>query len=162
MGTASGGTLAKAVTEAGGLGIIGFGYGNQERIDQEFRAAGNARVGCGFVTWSLARQPHLLALGPRSRARSRHGLLRRCPTFCRGDQKRGRSADLRIKALTLQPPQICGIQQPSGIRSFPLTDSEISGGTDPVSEKNQQEVGVSGRTLKTEPSLPILSSQCPV
>jgi len=61
MGTASGGTLAKAVTEAGGLGIIGFGYGNQERIDQEFRAAGNARVGCGFITWSLARQPHLLA-----------------------------------------------------------------------------------------------------
>ena len=40
MGTASGGTLAKAVTEGGGLGIIGFGYGNQERIDQEFRAAG--------------------------------------------------------------------------------------------------------------------------
>ena len=61
MGTASGGTLAKAVTEAGGLGIIGFGYGNQERIDQEFRAAGNARVGCGFITRSLARQPHLLA-----------------------------------------------------------------------------------------------------
>ena len=61
MGPASGGTLAKAVTEAGGLGIIGFGYGNQERIDQEFRAAGNARVGCGFITWSLARQPHLLA-----------------------------------------------------------------------------------------------------
>src|SRR5262249_36189815 len=61
MGTASGGTLAKAVTEAGGVGIISFGYGNQERIDQEFRAAGNARVGCGFITWSLARQPHLLA-----------------------------------------------------------------------------------------------------
>ena len=61
MGTASGGTLAKAVTEAGGLGIIGFGYGNQERINQEFGAAGNARVGCGFITWSLARQPHLLA-----------------------------------------------------------------------------------------------------
>src|SRR2546430_3768825 len=61
MGTASGGTLAKAVTEGGGLGIIGFGYGNQERINQEFGAAGNARVGCGFITWSLARQPHLLA-----------------------------------------------------------------------------------------------------
>jgi nitronate monooxygenase len=61
MGTASGGTLAKAVTDAGGFGIIGFGHGNQERIDQEFRLAGNARVGCGFITWSLARQPHLLA-----------------------------------------------------------------------------------------------------
>jgi nitronate monooxygenase len=58
MGTAPGGTLAKAVTEAGGLGIIGFGYGNQERIDQEFGAVGNARVGCGFITWSLASQPH--------------------------------------------------------------------------------------------------------
>jgi nitronate monooxygenase len=34
---------------------------NPERIDQEFLAAGNARVGCGFITWSLARQPHLLA-----------------------------------------------------------------------------------------------------
>jgi nitronate monooxygenase len=45
MGTASGGALAKAVTEAGGLGIIGFGYGNPERIDQEFLAAGNAREG---------------------------------------------------------------------------------------------------------------------
>jgi nitronate monooxygenase len=61
MGTASGGALAKAVTEAGGLGIIGIGYGNPERIDQEFLAAGNARVGCGFITWSLARHPHLLA-----------------------------------------------------------------------------------------------------
>jgi nitronate monooxygenase len=61
MGTVPGGTLAKAVTEAGGLGIIGFGYGNQERIDQEFWSAGNARVGCGFIMWSLASQPHLLA-----------------------------------------------------------------------------------------------------
>jgi nitronate monooxygenase len=61
MGTASGGALAKAVTEAGGLGIIGIGYGNPERIDQNFLAAGNARVGCGFITWSLARHPHLLA-----------------------------------------------------------------------------------------------------
>ena len=36
MGTASGGTLAKAVTEAGGFGIIGFGYGNQERSIRNF------------------------------------------------------------------------------------------------------------------------------
>jgi nitronate monooxygenase len=60
MGTASGGALARAVTEAGGFGIIGFGYGNPDRIDSEFLAAGNAQVGCGFITWSLARQPHLL------------------------------------------------------------------------------------------------------
>jgi nitronate monooxygenase len=52
--------LAKAVTDAGGLGLIGLGYGDQEWLDREFLAAGNARTGCGFITWSLARQPHLL------------------------------------------------------------------------------------------------------
>jgi Nitronate monooxygenase len=71
MGTAPGGTLAKAVTQAGGLGIIGFGYGNQERIDQEFWAVGNARVGCGFIRWSLATsRTSGSSLG--SQARSRH------------------------------------------------------------------------------------------
>jgi nitronate monooxygenase len=61
MGSASGGALAKAVTEAGGLGLIGLGYGNSEWLHREFRAASNARVGSGFITWSLAREPHLLA-----------------------------------------------------------------------------------------------------
>jgi nitronate monooxygenase len=60
MGFASGGALAKAVTDGGGLGLIGLGYGDQEWLDREFLAAGNARTGCGFITWSLARQPHLL------------------------------------------------------------------------------------------------------
>jgi nitronate monooxygenase len=61
MGSASGGVLAKAVSEAGGLGLIGLGYGNSEWLQREFRAASNARVGSGFITWSLVRQPHLLA-----------------------------------------------------------------------------------------------------
>src|SRR5262245_1140677 len=60
MGFVSGGALAKAVTEAGGLGLIGLGYGDQDWLDREFLAAGNVRAGCGFITWSLARQPHLL------------------------------------------------------------------------------------------------------
>ena len=65
MGSISGGALASAVTEAGGLGLIGLGYGDQEWLDREFSAAGNGRIGCGFITWSLDRQPHLLdrALG---------------------------------------------------------------------------------------------------
>jgi nitronate monooxygenase len=61
MGTAAGGRLAAAVTEAGGLGLIGGGYGNAEWLAREFAAAGNARVGCGLITWSLARAPDLLA-----------------------------------------------------------------------------------------------------
>jgi nitronate monooxygenase len=60
MGTAAGGRLAAAVTAAGGLGLIGGGYGDADWLEREFAQAGNARVGCGFITWSLARKPHLL------------------------------------------------------------------------------------------------------
>lgn len=60
MGSASGGALARAVSEAGGLGLIGMGYGNPEWLEREFLAAGNARVGCGFITWSLAQRRELL------------------------------------------------------------------------------------------------------
>jgi nitronate monooxygenase len=61
MGFVAGGKLAAAVTAAGGVGIIGGGYGDADWLDREFAAAGNARVGCGFITWSLAEQPELLA-----------------------------------------------------------------------------------------------------
>ncbi len=60
MGWVAGGKLAAAVTRAGGLGMIGGGYGDAEWLDREFAAAGNARVGCGFITWSLAKAPALL------------------------------------------------------------------------------------------------------
>jgi nitronate monooxygenase len=62
MGFASGGRLAAAVTQAGGLGLIGGGYGDAEWLEREFAAAGDARIGCGFITWSLAKQPDLLEL----------------------------------------------------------------------------------------------------
>jgi nitronate monooxygenase len=60
MGSVSGGRLAGAVSEAGGLGLIGGGYGDRDWLEGEFAAAGNRRVGCGFITWSLAKQPGLL------------------------------------------------------------------------------------------------------
>ena len=62
MGSASGGALAAAVSEAGGLGLIGGGYGDADWIREQFRLAGGARVGIGFITWSLARRPELLDL----------------------------------------------------------------------------------------------------
>jgi nitronate monooxygenase len=61
MAFVAGGTLAAAVTAAGGLGLIGGGYGDKAWLEAEFAAAGNVRVGCGFITWSLALQPQLLA-----------------------------------------------------------------------------------------------------
>src|ERR671933_1529790 len=60
MAFAAGGALAAAVTRAGGLGLVGGGYGDADWLEREFAAARNARVGCGFITWSLARRPELL------------------------------------------------------------------------------------------------------
>ena len=62
MGSVSGGALAAAVSSAGGLGLIGAGYGDPERVEREFAAAGNQRIGCGFITWALAERPQLLDL----------------------------------------------------------------------------------------------------
>jgi nitronate monooxygenase len=60
MAFAAGGALAAAVTRGGGLGLIGGGYGNARWLDEQFIAAGDERVGIGFITWSLARRPELL------------------------------------------------------------------------------------------------------
>ncbi|MGX6998290.1 NAD(P)H-dependent flavin oxidoreductase [Caballeronia sp. KNU42] len=60
MDLVAGGTLAAAVTDAGGFGIIGGGYGDETWLREQFAAAEGARIGVGFITWSLSRQPHLI------------------------------------------------------------------------------------------------------
>ena len=60
MAFAAGGRLAAAVTHAGGLGLIGGGYGKADWLDSAFAEAGNARVGCGFITWKMAENPAVL------------------------------------------------------------------------------------------------------
>jgi nitronate monooxygenase len=60
MGFVSGGALAAAVSAAGGLGLIGGGYAEAEWLGHEFAAAGNQRIGCGFITWAMARCPAAL------------------------------------------------------------------------------------------------------
>lgn len=62
MGSVAGGALAAAVSRAGGLGIIGGGYGDRAQLEKEFDAAGNTPVGVGFITWALEKQPELLDL----------------------------------------------------------------------------------------------------
>ena len=54
--------LARAVTAAGGLGMLGGGYGDTAWLEREFDLADGARVGCGLITWSMASQPGLLDL----------------------------------------------------------------------------------------------------
>ena len=60
MAFGAGGVLAAAVTGAGGLGLIGGGYGEADWLEEQYQAAGNSRFGVGFITWSLAEQPRLL------------------------------------------------------------------------------------------------------
>lgn len=60
MAFAGGGALAAAVTRAGGLGLIGGGYGDPAWLEDQFRAAEGQRVGVGFITWSLRMSPSLL------------------------------------------------------------------------------------------------------
>jgi nitronate monooxygenase len=54
--------LAAAVTAAGGLGILGGGYGDAAWLARELDllARSNARFGVGFITWSMARQSKVL------------------------------------------------------------------------------------------------------
>jgi nitronate monooxygenase len=60
MAMVAGGRLAAAVTAAGGLGLIGAGYGDAQWLQSQIELAGGARVGYGFITWSVAARPELL------------------------------------------------------------------------------------------------------
>ena len=54
MAAVSGGALARAVTDSGGLGILGGGYGDEGWIAREMNIVGDTRVGIGFITWNMA------------------------------------------------------------------------------------------------------------
>jgi len=60
MAFACGGALAAAVSRAGGLGLIGGGYGERSWLNEQFDAVNKERVGVGFITWSLHKTPALL------------------------------------------------------------------------------------------------------
>lgn len=74
MGGVSGGRIAAAVSNVGGLGLVGGGYGNPEWLARELKiaAAGTKRPwGAGVITWAanaavielmLAHRPHAFML----------------------------------------------------------------------------------------------------
>src|SRR5256885_16294797 len=64
MDVVADGKLAATVSKAGGFGIIGGGYGNQAWLGRELDAAGDARVGVGFLTRGMAKKPRLLDIAP--------------------------------------------------------------------------------------------------
>jgi nitronate monooxygenase len=64
MALVAGGALAAGVSRAGGLGLVGGGYagtlGNEPELATEFEGCAGARVGVGFITWALERNPAAL------------------------------------------------------------------------------------------------------
>lgn len=56
--------LTAQVSSAGGLGILGAGYGEPVWLSRQLDLLGQSgqRFGVGFITWSLAKQPQLLDL----------------------------------------------------------------------------------------------------
>jgi nitronate monooxygenase len=64
MALVTGGTLAAAVSRAGGLGIVGGGYagtlGGEPDLETELAQAKPGKFGVGFITWALARSPGML------------------------------------------------------------------------------------------------------
>lgn len=71
MGGVSGAALAAAVSEAGGLGMVGGGYGDLPWLRRELEAvaaATRAPWGVGLITWSATREAVDLALSFAPRA----------------------------------------------------------------------------------------------
>lgn len=112
MNVIAGGRLAAAVSAAGGLGVIGGGYGDADWLEEQFAAAGNARVGCGFITWSMARDPKLLDM---ALARQPAALM-----LSFGELEPHAS---RIKALGV--PLICQVQGMTYLREAVAAGADI-------------------------------------
>lgn len=64
MALIAGGRLAAAVSDAGGLGILGGGYagalGGEPDLEKELALVKGRKFGVGFITWALARAPQAL------------------------------------------------------------------------------------------------------
>ncbi len=64
MALVTGGTLAAAVSRAGGLGIVGGGYagtiGGEPDLEAKLVIAKAEKFGVGFITWALDQVPTML------------------------------------------------------------------------------------------------------
>jgi len=66
MGSVAGGALAAAVSEGGGLGLLGAGRGGLNWLERECaiaRAATSKRWGIGFLTWAIGPEAIEAAIG---------------------------------------------------------------------------------------------------
>ncbi|MGE0700941.1 MAG: nitronate monooxygenase, partial [Hyphomicrobiaceae bacterium] len=66
--------LTRAVSDAGGFGFLGGGYGDAAWLEHELRLLCAPRpewpFGVGFITWSLVKRPELLDITLAARPRA--------------------------------------------------------------------------------------------
>ncbi len=70
MAGVAGGALAAAVSAAGGLGLVGGGYGDPEWVGAELDEADGVAVGIGFIAWRLRDAAGVLDLALARRPRA--------------------------------------------------------------------------------------------
>ena len=72
MAGIAGARLVAAVSQAGGFGILGGGYGEKAWLEQETAKLQKctAPFGIGFITWSMARQPEVLDVALKAKPRA--------------------------------------------------------------------------------------------
>ena len=67
MALIAGGRLAAAVSDAGGLGMLGGGYagalGGEPDLEKELALVKGRKFGVGFISWALDRAPQALEDG---------------------------------------------------------------------------------------------------
>lgn len=68
MAKIAGGKLAAAVSDAGGLGILGGGYGEPTWIADQMQHVGNSKIGIGLITWHMREDAVESALAHNPRA----------------------------------------------------------------------------------------------
>ena len=72
MDVVAGAKLVRAVSGAGGFGILGGGYGDKAWLEQETAKLQKCKApfGIGFITWSMAKQPELLDIALKAKPRA--------------------------------------------------------------------------------------------
>lgn len=100
MGRVAGGALAAAISGAGGLGLIGAGYGDAQWLDRELDRAAGQRFGVGFITWALHEQPALLDRALARRPVAIMFSFGDCSGYIRKVQAAGAASICQVRTVT--------------------------------------------------------------
>lgn len=104
MAGVSGAALAGAVTRAGGLGLLGGGYGDRTWLGEQLALCAGQSFGVGFITWALQRKADLLDIALAAKPRAVMLSFGELAPF--GDAVRAAGATLIAQVQTLRQARV--------------------------------------------------------